>query len=104
MTDHLDEELQLSDLDEQYRPLAEAAGVRGMLGLMETYGGTYLYVPKKEAVLRKLRNMKIRAEFDGYNYRHLAHKYHLTEISIRHIIKQEIPTKNGRGTCSSSDR
>lgn len=104
MADHLDEELQLSDLDEQYRPLAEAAGVRGMLGLMETYGGTYLYVPKKEAVLRKLRNMKIRAEFDGYNYRHLAHKYHLTEISIRHIIKQEAANENSRGMGSSSDR
>ncbi len=60
-----------------------------MLRLTESFGGTYLYVPKKDAVLRKLRNMKIRAEFDGYNYRGLARKYHLTEISIRNIVREK---------------
>jgi Mor family transcriptional regulator len=36
------------------------------------------------------RNERIRAEFDGYNFRELARKYDLTEITIRSIVSDKV--------------
>ena len=81
--------LTIADFPDQYHDTIRLIGVKGFLAMMRTYGGTALYVPKADIVLRKVRDDKIKAEFNGHNYRKLAIKYGLTEITIRHILEGE---------------
>jgi Mor family transcriptional regulator len=49
-----------------------------------------LYLPKLDALIRKIRDEKIRNEFNGGNYRELAIKYKLTEVWVRQIVDEKI--------------
>lgn len=82
--------LQLEDLDEERQQVAKLIGLDNFKKLMTTYGGVYLYIPKADKLERTERNEKIRAEFNGYNFRALAKKYDLTEVSIRSIVSDKI--------------
>ena len=53
------------------------------------YTSTYLYVPKADNMARMVRDAKIRKEYNGHNYRRLAVKYGLSEISVRNIVENE---------------
>ncbi len=57
---------------------------------MEEYGGTCFYIPKMDKIERMERNEQIKAEFDGYNFRELAQKFSLTEVSIRSIVSDKV--------------
>lgn len=74
------------ELPEPYRTISYTIGVGNTLKLAELYQGTGLYLPKLDGYLRKLRDDKIREEFDGGNYKDLAHKYKLTEVWVRKVI------------------
>ncbi|MEG0766647.1 MAG: Mor transcription activator family protein [Clostridia bacterium] len=67
--------------------MIDAIGLEPFLHLVQTHGGTYFYIPKSDVVLRRIRDEKIKAEFDGSNYKSLAVKFNLTEISIRRIVE-----------------
>lgn len=95
-------EIAVEDIPEQYHELIRIIGLEPFLKLMNASGGTYLYVPKPDQILRKIRDEKIRAEFKGNNYRKLALKYGLTEITIRHITEEE-KNKPLPGQLSMSD-
>ena len=75
------EEIRLEDLSEGQQEVAALIGPENFRKLMEVYGGAYLYIPKTDRLERMERNERIRAEFDGYNFRELARKYDLTEIT-----------------------
>ncbi len=66
--------------------LARIIGIDRLLTLCEIFGGTSVYVPRKERILLKARNEEIKREFVGNNYGGLAAKYGLTERRIRQII------------------
>lgn len=82
--------LRLEDLDEERQQVAELIGLDNFKKLMEIYGGVYLYIPKADKLERMERNERIRAEFNGYNFRELAQKYDLTEVSIRSIVSDKV--------------
>ena len=84
------EEIRLEDLSEGQQEVAALIGPENFRKLMEAYGGAYLYIPKTDRLERMERNERIRAEFDGYNFRELARKYDLTEITIRSIVSDKI--------------
>ena len=84
------EEIRLEDLSEGQQEVAALIGPENFRKLMEVYGGAYLYIPKTDRLERMERNERIRAEFDGYNFRELARKYDLTEITIRSIVSDKI--------------
>ena len=67
-------------LTEDDRQLIGIVGTEAFLRLIDTYGGGNVYIPKNDRFERYARNKAIVAEFDGYNFRELAQKYHLTEI------------------------
>ena len=81
--------LTINDFPPQYHATINLIGLKAYLELMRALGGTYVYVPKPDVVMRKVRDQKIREEFNGRNYRKLAIKYGLTEITIRHILEGE---------------
>ena len=84
------EEIRLEDLSEGQQEVAALIGPENFRKLMEVYGGAYLYIPKTDSLERMERNERIRAEFDGYNFRELARKYDLTEITIRSIVSDKV--------------
>lgn len=83
-------ELNPEDLPEPYRAISEMIGLENTLKLADKYQGTAIYLPKLDAALRKVRDDKIKAEFDGGNYRELARKYGLTEVWVRQVITEKI--------------
>lgn len=54
--------------------------------LVQTFGGTYLYIPKKDNITRPVRNAMIKADFTRSNIQELAKKYQLSEVQIRSIV------------------
>lgn len=78
-----------TDVPEQYHDIIDAIGLAPFLDLVNSRGGTYFYVPKADVVLRKIRDDKIKAECKGGNYKALAVKYDLTEITIRRIVESD---------------
>lgn len=84
------ERVRLEDLDQEQQEVAELIGLDSYKKLMAEYGGMSIYIPKADRLERMERNDKIRSEFDGYNFRELAMKYGLTEVSIRSIVSDKV--------------
>lgn len=84
------------DVPVQYHAMIDAIGLIAFLEMIKTHGGTYYYVPKADQVLRKIRDDRIRAEFQGDNYKELAVKYDLSEIQIRRIVEGNNPQLPGQ--------
>lgn len=78
--------IQLEDVPEDFRDVAESLGMEAFLRLVSLCGGQDLYIPKRESLERGPRDRAIRARFDGGNYRALAAQYRLSVRQIRKII------------------
>ena len=78
--------IELSMLPEEYQDAAEIIGIDSFLKLCHYYGGTNLYIPKRDRVMRHFRDIKIKQEFNGGNYKELSVKYKLSESYVRKII------------------
>lgn len=78
-------------LPNPYSEISKMIGLDNTLKLVEKYQGTAIYLPKLDITLRKIRDKKIKDEFNGSNHRELAHKYGLTEVWIRQIIAEPEP-------------
>lgn len=84
------EHVEMDDLEGGARGIAEVIGVPATIKLMRCYGGTNLYVPKPDDVIRRMRDARIRKEYNGYNAKSLAYRYGLAERTI-----QVIASNNG---------
>lgn len=84
------DKITMNDLDESQQQVAEVIGLDNYKRLMATYGGVSIYIPKADQFERAARDGRIRAEFDGYNFRALAQKYGLTEVTIRSIVSDRV--------------
>lgn len=80
-------DLQPADLPDPYNEIAAKVGVETVLILAQEFGGMMHYFPKLDRSLRKVRDKKIKEEFNGLNQRQLARKYDLTVSQIRVILK-----------------
>lgn len=78
--------LTLQDLDNEYSDIAECIGIDAFKKLVYLCGGSMLYVPKCDSLVKALRDRNIQNEFNGENYRLLARKYGLTERRVRDIL------------------
>lgn len=85
----LEEELTLEMIPEGlYRCIAEAIGVSNFLIITEMLGGATTYIPKKESILRPVRDKRILEEYNGYNQAELAKKYGVSERWVR-LLKND---------------
>lgn len=82
--------LQLEDLNEVWQQIAGIIGMDNVKKLFEEFPGANVYFPKLDELERSNRNKQICAEFNGYNFRELAKKYGLTEVSIRNIVSDRV--------------
>lgn len=51
-------------------------------------GGVQQYIPRGTAYELSLRDKQIWRDFRGNNFHELAHKYKLTEMQVRNIVKR----------------
>ncbi|MDL2217398.1 hypothetical protein LJC27_01920 [Christensenellaceae bacterium OttesenSCG-928-M15] len=80
-------QITIDDIATRYRPLAEMLTLDGFLQLVQAHGGSALYIPKDDAIIKNLRDEEICAAFDaGTPIRELARKYNLSDRQIRKII------------------
>ena len=80
------EMVQMENLDEEQRVLAELIGLEAFKSLVRAFNSTSIYIPKIESLEKTVRDELIKEEFDGSNYKELALKYGLTETWIRNIV------------------
>jgi Mor family transcriptional regulator len=80
--DHID----IDDLPEDCRQLADIIGLDALIALSERFGGDRVYIPMPDRLGIPARNREIREAFTGVNIRALAVKYNLTERWIRVIV------------------
>lgn len=83
------DKIQMENLDEEQKALAELIGLESFKKLVRAFNGTSVYVPKVESLEKAIRDGLIKEEFDGSNYRELALKYGLTETWIRNIVSEK---------------
>ncbi len=83
-------------LPEEHQEAAELIGVDAFLKLCHHYGGSNLYIPKKDRVTRHIRDTKIKRDFNGSNYKEIGRKYRLSESHVRKIVGN--PSSNHKQT------
>jgi len=66
-----------------FRNIAERIGIGNLIELADIVGGVTFYIPKKESLLRPIRDRHIKEEFNGFNHALLAQKYNLSERWVR---------------------
>ena len=72
------------------RVIAEEIGTDNLLKLSVLLGGSSFYLPRRERILRPLRDRKILEEYNGYNVYELCKKWDLGESMVRTIIRDKI--------------
>ncbi len=95
-------DLSANDLPEPLCKIANLIGVRNAVILSQNYGGVTFYLPKTDSALRMIRDRKIKAEFNGYNYKELAIKYSITEMWVRNIVAGH-PKETGQVEMFAAD-
>lgn len=80
----------IDDLAGEQRDLAETIGIEAYLKLVKDRGGTTIYIAKPDKAENIKRDMKIIAEYTGYNQRDLARQYNLSDRTIRRIIEEYV--------------
>lgn len=73
-------------IPDKYHELIDVIGVENFINMSQFYGGTELYIPQYDSLIKPIRNRAIINEFDGGNYIQLARKYGVSQSQIRNII------------------
>jgi len=74
-----------------YRKIADAIGAKSFFALAEAIGGTTVYIPKAESLVRPIRDARIKEEFNGYNHHELAKKYDVTVRWVQQLCGEGHP-------------
>jgi len=84
-------DIKLEDLHPTYQVFASLIGIEAALIIGQELGGANIYLPKldiDQMIAVRERNNKIIEEFNGSNHAELARKYHITDITVREILKK----------------
>lgn len=68
------------------RELIDAVGLDGALRLVDTFGGSTLYIPQLEKTLAACRDRHIRAEYNGTNTKRLASTYGVSDSWVMRVV------------------
>lgn len=76
------------DIPKELVSFAELVGQDVFMKICEEYGGSQIYFPKKDSLMRGYRDRVIKKEYDGTNVVDLAKKYGLSSNHIRNIVSK----------------
>ncbi|MBQ8193430.1 MAG: DNA-binding protein [Bacilli bacterium] len=74
------------DLPQVLQDLVDTIGIEAFKKLIENYGGSSLYIPNENSILKPIRNRLIKKHFNGNNYKELAKEFKISEMQVRNII------------------
>ena len=74
------------DVPEILQGLVDIMGIEAFIKLIKQYGGSSLYIPNENSVLKPIRNRLIKEYFNGNNYKQLAKEFKISEMQVRNII------------------
>lgn len=74
------------DVPEILQGLVDIMGIEAFIELIKQYGGSSLYIPNENSVLKPIRNRLIKEYFNGHNYKELAKEFKISEMQVRNII------------------
>lgn len=74
------------DLPIQLREIADLIGMEMFIQLIKAYGGSTIYVPTENSILKPVRNQLIKRNFNGSNYKQLSKEFKISEMQVRNII------------------
>ena len=74
------------DLPIVLQDLVDTIGIEAFKKLIENYGGSSLYIPNENSILKPIRNRLIKKHFNGHNYKELAMEFKISEMQVRNII------------------
>ena len=74
------------DVPEILQNLVDIMGIEAFIELIKQYGGSSLYIPNENSVLKPIRNRLIKQYFNGHNYKELAKEFKISEMQVRNII------------------
>ena len=78
--------IQLGDIPEESRSIAEELGLESFLKLVKLCPGQTLYIPMLASLCLNARDREIRRRFTGKNGKQLAREFALSERQIRKIM------------------
>lgn len=82
-------EIYLSSLNDEQIQIIELIGLNNFIRLCEYAGGESIYFPSMRSAKILARNVNIRKEFNGKNYKYLSNKYCICERHIRRIVNSK---------------
>ena len=74
------------DVPEILQNLIDIMGIEAFIELIKQYGGSSLYIPNENSVLKPIRNRLIKKHFNGHNYKELAKEFKISEMQVRNIV------------------
>ena len=81
---------ELCELPYNARRIAEHIGKENLIWLSETFGGRYLYIHKKDDLLKHLSKAAIKQDRqNGMTLKQLAEKYNVSVETVRRTIRQQ---------------
>lgn len=79
------EYLSKEDLPESLADIIDTIGIENVKQLIKLAGGSNIYIPSENSVIKPFRNKIIKEKFNG-NYKDLARKFGISEVQVRNII------------------
>lgn len=80
------EEVYINSLNDEQIEIIRLIGLKSFMKICEYAGGESIYFPSMRSAKIIARNVKIRNEFDGKNYKYLSEKYRISERHVRRVI------------------
>ena len=83
------ERLSVEDLPESLVDVVDAIGMESFKKLVKFCGGSNLYIPSENNLIKPIRNKDIRDNFKG-DYKKIARKFCISEVQVRNILNQKV--------------
>lgn len=79
------EYLTKEDLPESLKDVVDIIGLDGVKDLIKLAGGSSIYIPSENSVIKTVRNKIIKKSFKG-DYKTLSRKFGISEVQVRNIV------------------
>lgn len=79
------EYLTKEDLPESLMDIVDVIGLDSVKQLIKLAGGSNIYIPSENSVIKPIRNKIMKENFNG-SYKELSRKFGISEVQVRNII------------------
>lgn len=81
------DDLIYDDVPDNLKDISMVIGMDNFIKLIKIVGGTSVYFPSENNMLRAVRNRRIREEFNG-DYKSISRMYGISEVQARKILRR----------------